>query len=98
MNWRPMMSAPRDGQRFVAGLWVGQNVGRAGSMRFEMHIIRADDRGRHVHPDDDHGWSWDDYTHWMALPDPPLLSPKNEGACDPKLQKPSRIRRDSDYR
>ena len=66
MSWQGMKSAPRDGQRFVAGLWIG--LGSAA--KFEMHIIRADIRGMGVHPEDDRGWSWNDYTQWMPLPVP----------------------------
>ena len=66
MSWQAMASAPRDGQRFVAGLWVGLGA----SLRFEMHIIRAAQSGDGVHPDDDCGWAWSDYSHWMPLPVP----------------------------
>jgi hypothetical protein len=61
--WQGMKTAPRDGQRFVAGLWIGQGA----AAKFEMHIIRADIRGEGVHPEDDRGWSWNDYTHWISL-------------------------------
>ena len=66
MSWQPMASAPRDGQRFVAGLWIGAGA----TAQFEMHIIRATQRGDGIHPDDDRGWSWSDYSHWMPLPIP----------------------------
>ncbi|WP_375465200.1 hypothetical protein [uncultured Methylobacterium sp.] len=81
MSWQPMTSAPRDGQRFVAGLWVGQGA----AARFEMHIIRADLRGEGVHPGDDRGWAWADYTHWMALPIP--LSPTTKAVQDTRRSK-----------
>ncbi|MCJ2039242.1 hypothetical protein MKK55_09850 [Methylobacterium sp. J-059] len=66
VSWQSMKSAPRDGQRFVAGLWIEKGA----AAQFEMHIIRADMRGKGVHPEDDRGWSWNDYTHWMPLPIP----------------------------
>lgn len=71
-DWQPMSRAPRDGRRFVAGLWVG------GTGHFAMHIIRADGQGGGVHPDDDRGWGWADYTHCLPLPAAPadaLASP-----------------------
>lgn len=68
-----MTSAPRDGQRFVAGLWIA--CGDNPSVRyFEMHIVRADERGAGIHPDFDHGWNWHDYTHWLPLALPSATS------------------------
>lgn len=89
MGWQAMTSAPRDGQRFVAGLWIGQGA----SARFEMHIIRAGLRGEGVHPEDDRGWTWMDYTHWMPLPIPsapttkPVGEPVRGGAAVPPMHK-----------
>ena len=65
-----METAPRDGRPFVAGLWVGE----ATTARFVMHIIRADPHGHGVHPEDDQGWAWSDYTHWSPLPATPERS------------------------
>lgn len=64
-----MASAPRDGQRFVAGLWVTPSDD-PGTRYFEVHIVRADERGTRIHPDFDRGWDWHDYTHWLPLPLP----------------------------
>lgn len=78
MVWKPMVSAPLDGRRFVAGLWVGQGS----AARFEMHIIRADMQPYRVHPDDDHGWAWSDYTHCLELPLPSAAGTAEAGIAD----------------
>lgn len=80
MSWQPMTTAPRDGQRFVAGLWIGHDH----TARFEMHIVRADPRGEGLHPDADRGWAWTDYTHWMRLPIPLAASSGPAEAARPQ--------------
>lgn len=89
MSWQAMSSAPRDGRRFVAGLWIGQGP----TARFEMHIIRSDGQRGRVHPDDDHGWDWADYTHWLALPVPSDDPPHAAQESDHPHTPPDRIHR-----
>lgn len=78
MAWKPMSRAPLDGRRFVAGLWIGQGS----AAQFEMHIIRAGMHHHSVHPDDDRGWAWREYTHCLELPLPSEAGPAVAGAAD----------------
>jgi hypothetical protein len=69
MSWQPIETAPKDGTAILAAIQVTNN--RTGSQFWERHVIAADDETGDVDVDFDHGWHWDDYSHWMPLPEPP---------------------------
>lgn len=70
MNWQPISSAPRDGQRFLATLRV--HHAKDGSFsHHDMHVIAVDDETGEIDPDFDQGWGIEDYEFWMPLPAPP---------------------------
>ena len=42
-----------------------------GKPSHDIHIIWLEDETYEVHPDCYQGWDFEDYTHWMPLPEPP---------------------------
>jgi len=73
-DWRPMVEAPKDGTPFLAGLWVTVASSDGDRKEWQQFFIWADDMTEDgVHPDCDHGWNWEDYSHFLALeiPAPP---------------------------
>ena len=68
--WLPIETAPRDGTEIVAAIKVRHTKG---GMWWERHVIAADEETGELHPDYDHGWTFDDYELWMSLADLPDL-------------------------
>lgn len=68
--WLPIKDAPRDGTEIVAAIKVRHIKG---GMWWERHVIAADEETGELHPDYDHGWTFDDYELWMSLADLPEL-------------------------
>jgi len=66
--WRPMETAPRDGTPFIAAVLVYVN---GVASHWDRHIIAADDETGEIPNEMEQGWSFDDYTHWAPLPEPP---------------------------
>ena len=67
-TWQPIETAPRDGSEFLAVVEVKNLYG----LRWhERRVIWVDEETGDLSEDCDFGWSLDDYTHWMPLPDAP---------------------------
>jgi hypothetical protein len=64
---RPIETAPRDGWHF-RGLEVTNNV--SGKTHWEWFMGQIDDETGEWHDvhDNDCGWTADDFTHWLPLP------------------------------
>lgn len=71
--WRPIAEAEgarADGSEILATVAVYRTDDRT-LIRWDTHIIAADDETGEIHPEYEQGWQWDDYTHWQPLPLPP---------------------------
>lgn len=68
-KWQPIESAPRD-EPILLALTVRNN--KSGAEWWEMHSawVRSDDEQIGSYGSDP-GWTLEDFTHWMPLPDPP---------------------------
>ena len=67
-GWRLMESAPKDGTEILAAIQVQKTDERNW---WERHVIAFDEDLGEISGDYEHGWSWNDYTHWRPLPTPP---------------------------
>ena len=67
-DWQPIETAPRD-EPILAVIRV---TWQGGSPYWEQHIICIDsEEDRIADCNFDHGFEWDDYSHWRPLPEPP---------------------------
>lgn len=69
MTWQPIDTAPRDGTQVLATIPVYDNARHMIGWQFD--IICFDREHGEILLDAYRGWDWDDYTHWMPLPEPP---------------------------
>lgn len=68
-GWRPIASAPKDGTDFIAAIKVRYR--RGGAFTWRLDILAMDPETGDIEDDRYSGWRFEDYTHWMPLPDPP---------------------------
>ena len=68
--WRPIAEAPRDGTPILATLAVFRTKDHV-LLYWDTRVIWADDETGEIDRACEDDWQWDDYTHWMPLPQPP---------------------------
>lgn len=67
-EWQKIETAPTDGTEFLAAVEVHD---QQGNWWWERNVISIDDETGDVPTSDPHGWTLEDYSHWMPLPEPP---------------------------
>lgn len=68
-EWQPIETAPTNGTEFLAAIFVTND--RGGSW-WERHVVAIDDETGAITDGLYMGWDRGDYSHWHALPAPPL--------------------------
>ena len=71
MEWKPIETAPNEEHvPHVRGMWV-YNAHTGKPLYFDMCAGYLEGGDFVSVSGDDFGWSPEDYTHWMPLPEPP---------------------------